>query len=784
MTFAAVLRPAGATRYPNMSVLQIIHLEPRDADAELLEQQLRAGEIAANIVRVRNEQEFSKEIERPELHLILADCARSPQDRLSALAIAKEKRPEVPFLLVSDAIDRPQAIESLTAGATDLVSKGNLADLIAAVRRAIGESQTRRELLSARETLRAQSELLDLTSDSIILCDSEGMIQYWNRASQRIYGWTREEAVGQNLHRLLQTQFPPAAADWENTLRQQSHWEGELQQVRRDGVRINVVSHWTLKGSSPDSARLLINTDVAARENAEKALRRSEERHRRFVDEDLTGNLIMRPDGSILTCNPAFVRSFGFASVLEALDANFFSLLRNRKDGAELFAAVRQDGWVERHELEMRQPGGDPVYVAARFVATSRDDGELSEIQGYLFNDTRRKRLEQQLIQAQKMEGLGTLAGGIAHDFNNILAIILGYASQLEARSSKPDQLAGAVKVIKDAVERGAALVQQLLTSARQAEARFSPLDVNALLQEVEKMLQATFPKMINFELNLQPNFPSIKADRSQIHQVLLNLCVNARDALPNGGSIFLETSIITGAQIAESFTGAEAAEYACIRVRDTGTGMTPDVKAHIFEPFFTTKERAKGTGLGLSVVYGVVNNHHGFVQVETEPNIGTTFNIYLPVERGEGETTDSYFPSAPKTREPQTILLVEDEEMLRDLGIEILQGEGYRVIAARDGVEAVDLFTAHRDEIGLVVCDLGLPRLGGRDAFMKMKEIKPSVRAIVASGYLEPSMRSEILKAGVIDTIQKPYDFREMVEKIRSVIGKAQSEDDHPQLF
>ena len=212
---------------------------------------------------------------------------------------------------------------------------------------------------------------------------------------------------------------------------------------------------------------------------------------------------------------------------------------------------------------------------------------------------------------------------------------------------------------------------------------------------------------------------------------------------------------------------------------------MTAEIKAHIFEPFYTTKERAKGTGLGLSVVYGVVNNHHGFVQVESEPGVGTTFHVYLPLDQTEKESNGSLTNDRPqKTGQPQTILLVEDEEMLRELGVSIFSDEGYRVLTARDGIEAVEVFATNRDDIGLVVCDLGLPRMGGYDAFLKMKEIKPSVRAIVASGYLEPSLRSEILKAGVIDTIQKPYDFQEMLECIRSVIGKAQSEDDHPQLF
>ncbi|HTG45376.1 MAG TPA: ATP-binding protein, partial [Verrucomicrobiae bacterium] len=342
-----------------------------------------------------------------------------------------------------------------------------------------------------------------------------------------------------------------------------------------------------------------------------------------------------------------------------------------------------------------------------------------------------------------------------------------------------------AIKVIKEAVERGAALVQQLLTSARQTEARFSSLDLNALVRELENMLQATFPKMINFSLELEPDLPLITADKSQIHQVLLNLCVNARDAMPNGGTLTLHTSITAGAELTEMFTGVTADNYACVRVRDTGIGMSRQVKSHIFEPFFTTKERGKGTGLGLSVVYGVVNNHRGFVQVESEPGAGTSFIIYLPVKHSLAETNRGDQTNiSGRQNIPQTILLVEDEDMLRELGVTILESEGFRVLAAKDGVEAVALFESNRDEIGLVVCDLGLPRLGGREVFLKMKESRPGVRAIIASGYLEPTIRSEMLKAGVIDTIQKPYDFNVLLEKIRSVIGPEQAADDHPELF
>ena len=627
-----------------------------------------------------------------------------------------------------------------------------------------------------------QTELLEFANDAVILTDADGAIIYWNQGACRTYGWNKIEALGQNVHKLLRTGLSGDARNLESTLREQSHWEGELEQVHRNGERIIVASRWTSEGGNPASPRLQINTDVTARRQEETVLRESEEHYRRFVTEDFTGTLSIRADGRIMTCNPAFASIFGFASIEEATTGNFLELLRSRKDGVELLEMVRQHGIVERHELEMSQRGGDPVYVVARLVG-SFSEGVLTYLQGYLFNDTKRKRLEEQLVQAQKMESLGTLAGGIAHEFNNILAIILGYTNRLETLDSNAET-SRSIKTITEAVGRGAALVQQLLTSARQTEARFSALDLNALVCELEKMLRATFPKMISFELRLQPDLPLITADRSQVYQVLLNLCVNARDAMQNGGTLTLETSVTPGTELIASFSGAATQNYACIRVRDTGSGMSKQVKSHIFEPFFTTKERGKGTGLGLSVVYGVVNNHRGFVQVESEPDAGTTFVVYLPVEHSSEEPGGGLMGRITrKPNAPQTILLVEDEEMLRDLGVTILESEGYRVLTAGDGVEAVALFEAHQDDIGLVVCDLGLPRLGGREAFLKMKECRPGVRAIVASGYLEPAIRSEMLKAGVLDTIQKPFDFSDLLTKIRSAIGPEEDDDD-PKLF
>ena len=768
-----------------MGLLQIVHLETNDADAELVGAELRNSAIECELIRARSLGELTSELARRPVDIVLAERHGSTVDGLRALAVAREKVPGVPFIFVCGSAHSDQVGESLRAGATDFILKDHLPRLVPSIRRVIQEAHTQRDLQNVRRELLRHAELLDLANDAIVISDSEGMISYWNRGAERMYGWSREEATGRDVHTLLQTGPPDQLAAVMRTLQEEHHWEGEIRQIRRDGSEIVASTGWTLQGNDPEASLLQLSIDVTSRIVAEEALRGSEERYRRFVEEDLTGNLIMHPDGSIITCNPAFARIFGFDSIEEARAANFLSLLHTKNEGTELLASLRPNESTERHELEMQQRDGDTVYVATKFIGSFNEEGELNEVKGYFFNDTKRKRLEQQLIQAQKMEGLGTLAGGIAHDFNNILAIILGHTIRLEDWKKHPEQMPEAIKVIRDAVARGASLVQQLLTSARQTEARFTPLDLNALVQELERMLGATFPKTINFVLQLHPGLPPAKADRSQIHQVLLNLCVNARDAMPNDGTITLATGVVSGDELRVSFGGVNAERYVFVRVTDTGTGISKRVKPHIFEPFYTTKERGKGTGLGLSVVYGVVNNHRGFVQVDSEPGCGTTFSIYLPLGSAAEPASADGRSAGPEHDPARTVMLVEDEEMLRELGVMLLEGDGYRVLAAKDGVEAVEMFEAHADEIGLVVCDLGLPRLGGRDVFLRMKEIKPSVRTIVASGYLEPNLRTEILRAGVIDTVQKPYDFRELIERIRSIIGEPQTEDDsQPQLF
>ncbi len=767
-----------------MSPLQIVHLEGSVADAAVVRAELERSGFDCAITHAQTEEEFVEALGDSEIDLILAESSVPGFDGMQALALAHAQAPGVPFIFVVES-NPNEGIATLHAGASDFVLKEYPAKLGPAVRRALNEARAQRDLQKTRRDLVKHAELLDLASDAIIICDAAGVITYWNNGAERIYGWGRDDALGQNVDELLKTRAAETLGWLKATFRAEDHWEGELWQTRKDGVEIVVASSWTLTDTKPDAPWLQINADVTDRVRAAESLRRSEERYRRFVDEDLTGNLIMKPDGAIVACNPAFARIFGFDSIEEAQQANFLSLLRTKKEGLDLLAEVRPNESVERDELEMHQRDGDAVYVAARFTGSFDAEGNPAELKGYLFNDTKRKRLEQQLIQAQKMEGLGTLAGGIAHDFNNILAIIHGYTTRIEEAQGQPGP--------DFRRHPGHSRSRRTRRRARAAAPHFRAPDRGAVCRARSQRAPArdgqhargNFPEDDQFrpqpagqppdgESRPQPAPPGpFKPLRERAR----------RDA--DGGTITLESTTIPGAELGEHFTGVKAERYACVRVIDTGTGISKQVKPHIFEPFYTTKERSKGTGLGLSVVYGVVDNHRGFVQVDSEPGYGTTFSVYLPLEHAAESAALEGQDTPDRPNEPgRTIMLVEDEEMLRGLGVLMLEGDGYRVLAAKDGAEAVEMFSAHKDEIGLVLCDLGLPKLGGREVFLRMKEMKPNVRAIVASGYLEPHVRSEILKAGVLDTIQKPYDFREMLVKIRSIIGQPNPDDDQPQLF
>jgi PAS domain S-box-containing protein len=471
------------------------------------------------------------------------------------------------------------------------------------------------------------------------------------------------------------------------------------------------------------------------------------------------------------------VRIIGY-SLTEIIGKNYLDLVQpeyRKKTIRHYLEQTTQRIPSTYFEFPATAKNGSVVWLGQNVQIVVRDN-EIVELQAVARDITekrkeeaQRQQLELQLLQAQKMESIGRLAGGIAHDFNNILGIILAYANILEDRNLPPEKVRMSLDAITRAIDRAKGMVRELLTLARKTEPSLEYLDVNASIRDFSRMIMETFPKSIAFSMKYAEDSPGILADPNQFHQVLLNLLVNARDAMPRGGTLEIATEVVNAESMRQRQPNARDVLYVCLTVKDTGIGMDQQTKDRVFEPFFSTKEHGKGSGLGLAVVYGVVHGHNGFVEVESTLGEGATFRLYFPMaDRGAGHKTASR--SAADLNGTETILFVEDEEMLKDAITAILRERGYTVLVASDGIEAVELFMKHQRNIALVLSDLGLPKLGGWEACVTIREINTRVRFVVASGFIEPALRDEMGKAGA-RIVQKPYEASEVLRTIRTML-------------
>jgi PAS domain S-box-containing protein len=487
------------------------------------------------------------------------------------------------------------------------------------------------------------------------------------------------------------------------------------------------------------------------------------------------GIVVLDVEDRILNANRSFQDLFKFSiDELRGGKINGFIVPPSlMEEGVQMSTSALGRNVVQRETKRLKKDG-TLVDVAVTGYPIIIED-ELVGIYGIYIDITAQRVLQEQLRQAQKLESVGTLAGGIAHDFNNILAIILGHSSSTDPSKNSPERMAHSMKTIATAAERGSALVRQLLTFARKTEPLFESVRVNEIITELVKLLRETLPKTIDLPAKMDPTIPSIMGDPNQIHQILLNLSLNARDAMPAGGVLTFSTSLMKGTKLKHRFFDATEESYVCINVRDTGYGMDEATRSRIFEPFFTTKAQGKGTGLGLAVVYGVMGTHRGFIDVESRPGGGTNFHLYFPVQLIKTNAFSEPLQSEDDVRGgTETLLLVEDEEELKELVRSVLEEKGYNVLTARDGKEAIDIFSSKRNDIALVVSDMGLPMLTGYDLFLEMKTINPKIKMVIASGYLEPETKAEIFAAGVKDFIQKPYTPNALLNSIRMVLDQS----------
>ncbi|HTS00498.1 MAG TPA: PAS domain S-box protein [Bacteroidota bacterium] len=520
--------------------------------------------------------------------------------------------------------------------------------------------------------------------------------------------------------------------------------------------------------------------DITETKRLEEAILESRDALTRILDQTPLAVTVLDARGNLTDVNGAWLRLFGAPSREAVVGRlNVFHSPFIRVIGlAGAFDTVFRGGVVDVPALAIdpsRAAGelplaGSEVTVRARMFPVFERNGRLVNVVAMMEDVTERRRLEEQLIQSQKMESIGLLAGGIAHDFNNILGGILGYASFVKAQVPKTDRIYPHLETIERSALRASDLTSQLLGFARGGKYVVGPVLVNDLVRETAELLRGTIEKNITVDTVPDAADPVVEADASQIQQVLMNLCVNARDAMPGGGTLRIATARLHAPDaFLRSVAGEGQSEYVRIDVADTGVGIDRAIRNRIFDPFFTTKEKGKGTGLGLATVYGIVKNHNGFVNVESEIGEGTTFSVYIPaVDRPAPREAGT---EARVAGGRETILVVDDEETIRFLVRDILEEIGYTVLAAPDGREALALYARSRGNIDLVILDMTMPGLGGKETFVRLKGIDPRVRAILSTGYAEDERAREMLALGVRAFVQKPYRVEELAAAVRRTL-------------
>jgi two-component system, cell cycle sensor histidine kinase and response regulator CckA len=506
------------------------------------------------------------------------------------------------------------------------------------------------------------------------------------------------------------------------------------------------------------------------------SLQKSELRSRRLFEENLTGNYISTPEGKLLSCNKVFLRMFGFNSNEEALNTDM-TLLYDTPDQRLVFLTrIQEEKKLEQYEARLRRRDGSPIHVLENAIGEFTDDGKLVRIRGYLFDNTRRHLLEQQIRQTAKLDAVGRLASSVAHDFNNMLTAIIGYGNML-LREVEPDQTRlrlGLTEMVR-AGERSSALVRRLLAFSRNQMVTLQVVDLNSVIRDLERLLHSLMSEAIEIVLDLDGRSLPVRGDLSQLESVFLNLAINARDAMPNGGRISISTTRLDLTSAGASERKLAAGPYAVLTFADTGTGMTPEVKARLFEPFFTTKAPGQGTGLGLASAYDIITQMHGTITVDSTLGKGTTFQIYLPLEMAEPVRIESDSNWNIRLANQETILLVEDDDAVRDLAQNLLVVQNYRVITCANGPEAIVEASKHGGRIDLLLTDIILPQLNGFEVAERLVRSRPDLKVLFMTGYVDTS-DSHILKRLPHEQqlLRKPFSAEVLSQKVRAALKKA----------
>ncbi len=539
----------------------------------------------------------------------------------------------------------------------------------------------------------------------------------------------------------------------------------------RSVVWVNLTMSLVRGASSNSQYFIAVVEDIGKRKLVEKELRETKEYLENVFENSADGIGIVDEHGIFIKWNKMAAELYGYSSE-DLKGRSAFNLYADTSELEKMLNQLRLNGLVKAYGINMKRKDGKIVpFELSISLLKDRNNRTVGSV-CVARSLEQQRNLQGQLLHAQKMEAIGTLAGGIAHDFNNVLQAVQGYAQLLLLGADKEQPRCVELQEIVSAAKRGAELTKRMLTFSRKVESKRQPLCLNHEVEQVRKLLERTIPKMIEIELRLADGLRVVNADPVQMQQMLMNLAINAKDAMPEGGRLLIETKNVSlDQEYCQAHVGATPGEYVLLSIADTGHGMDRKTLTRIFEPFFTTKEPGKGTGLGLAVVYGVVKSHDGHIMCYSEPGEGTIFKIWLPViERGV-EVAESREAETPVRGGSEVILLVDDEQSVLRLGERIFRSSGYTVLTAVDGESALEIYRQHKEWIRLVILDLIMPGMGGKKCLEELVKVNPEARVIIASGFSTNGGERRLMAAGAKGYVNKPYDVNRMLRVVRNVL-------------
>jgi len=747
--------------------LRVLLVEDSEDDANLLVRELERAGYRVSFSRVDTEAGMRAALGAGAWDIVIADYNMPHFSAPAAIDLIKEANLDLPVLVISGSVGEERGIETMKAGAQDYLVKGSLGRLAPVIERELEQAAQRR----ARRAAEGQYRLLFENSPQPMWVVDRETLRFLavNEAAIDHYGYSRAEFLGMTLAEIRPPEDVPsllAAMPW---VAEGLHGKELWRHRKKDGtvIEVEVTTHGL---TFADRAAFLAHvSDVTDRLRAEQALRASEERYRVLMEFAQDAIFVVDEAGIVAEANAAAERLLGSPRLTIEGRPFVESMAPEHREGVRLhFQAALRHGSTKGEETRALRSDGTSVPIEVSSSAVEVGGEQL--VLAIARDISEQNSMAEQLRLSQKMEAVGQLAGGVAHDFNNLLTAILGYAQLLASELRPNPEQYSAIEEIRKAGERAASLTRQLLAFSRKQILEPRILDLNEIVRHIQGMLSRLIGEDIAITVRLDPALGSVRADAGQVEQVIMNLAVNARDAMPIGGQLTIET---TNVELEDNYTYTHVhvppGPYAMLAVSDTGIGMDEATRQRVFEPFFTTKEKGRGTGLGLSTVYGIVKQSGGFIWVYTEPGKGTTFKIYLPRVLALPEPLVVSEPAAASRGGTETILLVEDEDSVRSLALKILEAKGYGVLEARDGDEAIEV--AGRRTVDLLLTDMILPGMGGSAIAARIREIHPGVRVLYCSGYTD----DDIVRRGLIDRdaafLEKPFTPAALARKVREIL-------------